>query len=113
MLDAHHDGMIWACWIAGTMTALFAKQIDTVVAVNGVFVAIGVWRFGAAYRDRVDRDLKPLSRTTGANIDDSEEVQAAIEGLYRDAEKMAARMIITGTVIGAVAPVLWRLAGFS
>ena len=113
MLDAHNDGVIWTVWLMGSLAAVVLKQIDTLVAVNGAFVAFGVWRFGATYRERVDRELQPLSSITGLNVDDTAEVEAAIQELYRGAEKMAARIIILGTIIGACAPLAWRLMGIA
>ncbi|MEG3088721.1 hypothetical protein [Sphingomonas sp. PB4P5] len=109
MIEAQSDGMAWAAFVIAIAAGLWIKQLDVVVAASGVFIAIGVWRFGIAYRDRVERELQTLSPKTGADSDDTAEVEAAIQQLYRDAERMAGRMIIVGTLMGAIAPVLWRV----
>lgn len=109
MIEARSDGMTWAAFVTAIAGGLWIGQLDVVVAASGVFVAIGVWRFGIAYRDRVERELQTLSPQTGEDADDTAEVEAAIHRLYRDAERMAGRMIIVGTLMGALAPVLWRI----
>ncbi len=109
MFEAQSNAMIWTGCFGVVVTGIFLKQVDIVVAAAGLLIAGGVWRFGQAYRDRLNREIAPLSRRSGGHLDDTIVVKQTITKLQRAAERAAGRMIFTGTVISAVTPVVWRL----
>ncbi|MDN4632617.1 hypothetical protein QCD71_13920 [Sphingomonas sp. PsM26] len=109
MFEAQSNAMIWTGCFGVAVTGIFLKQVDIVVAAAGLLIAGGVWRFGQAYRDRLNREIASLSRRSGGHLDDTIVVKQTITKLQRAAERAAGRMIFTGTVISAVTPVVWRL----
>lgn len=109
ILETQQDTATILAYIMAIGFALFRKDLEIFVAASGVLVALGVWRFGAAYRERIEVELSVLPTATGAGDDDTDRIEKALQVLFREAERSAVAMIIVGTLAGALAPLAWRL----